>query len=450
MKADYLDHLQTPIMLINAKGELEYYNFICSHFFKLPPRKLKKIKGIGQLLKVSDFEILKHAQEALKLGAPIVSPELNLLLNEIAYTVVIKFIPLDQKVLVQILDYSIEKHLHEKYKQHILELKESHEQIVRSDKLTALGEMISGVSHEISSPLTIASDKLLSLAEHLHRKDEKSSRLDLEELTFQFKRIKQIVSNMQNLTRSSDEAVCVINIKTVIENALNFAQDLNLLSGITIELKGESYILGSALKLQQVFINLIKNSIDAFKEGAIKEKRISIHIESCTEQVVVNFMDNGPGVDESEKLFEMFYTTKKLGEGTGLGLPISQKIIESFHGSLSSVKKESGACFRIELPTLDQESFTLTNRYLTGECETEDPKILIFSKSALKLDEYFQHLKNCELIVILTSIYDEVDELAESYMVDRCFTLDEVDHRTLVFVDSVDELLKKALEEIDE
>ncbi|MAX67804.1 MAG: hypothetical protein CME66_12780 [Halobacteriovoraceae bacterium] len=106
--------------------------------------------------------------------------------------------------------------------------------------------------------------------------------------------------------------------------------------------------------------------------------------------------------------------------------------------------------FRIELPTLDQESFTLTNRYLTGECETEDPKILIFSKSALKLDEYFQHLKNCELIVILTSIYDEVDELAESYMVDRCFTLDEVDHRTLVFVDSVDELLKKALEEIDE
>jgi K+-sensing histidine kinase KdpD len=352
-------------------------------------------------------------------NSPVVSPEVDIDIIGKSNTVVLKCIPHEGKVLIHLQDFSIEKQLHEKYKNQILELKSNHEQIVKSDKLRALGELIAGISHEISSPLTVAGDTLLSLAENLHQKKYGDVESELSELETEFTRIRQIVSSMQSMAKNKEDDISVISLEESINESLGFIKELGLLENTIVYLKiHDSIILGNTGKIQQVFINLLKNSVDAISYN--DEKRIEIIIEEMDHSVFIHIKDNGVGIktSDSNELFEMFYTTKEIGEGTGLGLSISQQIVASFHGSIKIRDSKEGAHFCIEFPNIDLESFTSTNRYLTGECEVEDEKVLVYSESINELNLIYKNFLNENLILILTNKKDEYEDFCDSYMVD--------------------------------
>lgn len=424
MDFSQFDHLQNPIIVADSSGKISYHNFVCSLFFKMPPRKLKAITKITDLIKVENYLLIDELSHSREKNIPIVSPEVKIDISGIKYTVILKIIPAGEFHIIHVQDFSIEKKLHEKYKQQIIELKQTHDQIVKSDKITALGELIAGISHEISSPLTVASDKLLSITENLHLKEYKFVGVDLRDLQEEFSRIKQIVSNMQSMAKNKEEDLLVMDIRDVIKQSLAFVEDLGIMNDVEVTLNlTECFALGNDGKLQQVLINLIKNSIDALKN--IDKKRIVISLESSSQIVKINVEDNGDGIKKPGEIFEMFYTTKEYGEGTGLGLSISQKIMESFHGQILCLPNKGGANFQLELPKLDLECFTSTNRYLLGECEYEDPKVIVYASKASELDHVYQSLKEQEVVLILTNEIDNFEDLCDSYMVDFAFSFDK-------------------------
>ena len=421
---DIFDHLQNPVIVVSHEGDILYFNFVCSTYFKLPPRKITAFKNISELLVVANFDLLEGVQKSLKSDGPYVSPELALNLAESINTAVFKFIPLNNQVIIHLQDFSIEKHLHEKYKQQIIELKSTHDQIVKSDKLTALGEMIAGISHEISSPLTVAGDSLLALSNSLDEKNFVDATIQLSDLAEEFHRIKQIISNMQGLTRNREDVLTVINLSDVIKDSIDFVKGLGVLKDIKLDLQiDQTLILANAGKLQQVLINLIKNAADAM--SFVEEKKLSIHILADDFTVNINVTDTGVGIKDPEKAFEMFYTTKESGEGTGLGLAISQKVMNTFHGNITILPSDIGAKINLSLPKLDVETFTTTNRYLSGGRDTEDPKLIVFSDNVVELGQIYDHFSGDNIVLILTDNPLAFQDLCDSYMVDASMSFSE-------------------------
>ena len=128
------------------------------------------------------------------------------------------------------------------------------------------------------------------------------------------------------------------------------------------------WVMANPLKLQQVLINLIKNSFDSFKGEKRKDGKVSISLnqDDMLQSNIIQVSDNGSGIrnENQEKVFDMFFTTKSIGEGTGLGLSITKKILEAHNGSIKLQEIESGTSFQINLPIIEVGSFTQTNKHL--------------------------------------------------------------------------------------
>lgn len=425
MSLKLFDHLLNPVIVVDKSANIIYYNHICSTYFKLPPRKLKKLKSISDLLVGHNSTLLKNIETALENKTPVVSKEIEINLPEIlevSQTVILKFIPVEGQVIIHVWDFSIEKHLHEKYKKQIIELRETHDQIMKSDKLSALGELIAGIGHEISNPLTILSDRIYRMEENLLTNNSKELSKNIKDMDHGIKRINKIIANLQSFVKNQDEQLEVISLKKAIQESESFIKDLNILKEIklNIDIKDDCFMLGNEIKIQQVIINLIKNSIDALH--SIKSPQININLFNNTKEKTscLKISDNGAGIpsDMKDKLFEMFSTSKEFGEGTGLGLSISQKIIDSYHGSIVLEEREQGASFKIDLPYLDFSSFSQTNDYLNGDKDGEDKKVLIVANSDKDLNQIYQSLENANIVLILTNNFDKIQDLISFYNVD--------------------------------
>ena len=421
MSYQLYDHLQMPIIVLSKSYEIVYFNFICSPFFGLPPRKLKKCNDLSELFGNSNTKVLKLVESLSEL-APTVSEEILIQTPKQDYTVVFKLFLEKNNVVMQIQDFSIERLLHEKYKQQIIELKNTHEQIVKSDKLRALGELIAGISHEISSPLMVATDLAYELEEMIHQHKIDPSKKAVTNLQDEIARIKQIVSNMQSMSKAEAKDVEVFSLKTAVDKAISFLNDLSLLDNISVDIKlSRSFALASQSKIEQVIINLIKNSIDAISKN--EKKEIKIYSEINMHSQLIHIVDNGAGIKNTDEIFEMFYTTKEYGEGTGLGLSISQKIMEDSHGELRCEPIEQGAHFVMEFPRLDIESFTTTNEYLKGAKDYEDKKIFILGDDEGDLNELFQKLKGENVVLILCDNFEGFEALKDAYLADESYRL---------------------------
>ena len=422
MDNSVLDNLFNPIIIVDKKFKVLYFNHICSTFFKLPPRKLSKIQQVHDFIICKDNNVVKNLEQAIKQNSPVVSKEIEILLPESEndkMTVVLKMIPSDDSILINIWDVSLEKKLHEKYKEQIVQLKENHEQIVLSDKLTALGELISGIGHEVSNPLTIISDRIFSLNEALIKKDFKLLKSNLDDVDSQVRRVNKIISNLQSFVQNQDDNFEIVSIKDSITESIDFIQELNVLENIEllIKLEKDQYILGNSVKLQQVFINLIKNAIDALSKTKEPKITIELNLDEREQFIFITVEDNGPGIDEKfkEKLFEMFFTTKELGHGTGIGLSISQKIVESFYGQLCVEDGAAGAKFLVQIPFVEFSSFTKTNKYLNGAKDQEDPIVILIGDDLEKINKIFKELEKCDLVTVFTKSQNSIDQLVEFY-----------------------------------
>lgn len=433
----HYDHLLGPLFVCDSKHSIIYYNNFCSIFFKLPPRKLQKVQAMSQLFSTEDLNLEDMLLKVFKENAIQIGPEIDIKTVEASlhYTVQLKMIPLDSKhCLVQLVDFSIEKKLFEKYKDQIKELKEGHQQILMSDKLRALGELTATLGHEISNPLTVMYSRLDQLGQYAVKKNDQKIQEYLQDLNNCYHRIKKNISNIQNFVKDQESPMDICSLNSIISHVKNIVGDIEGMSSIEFSVKMDvepAWVMGDNLKLEQIIINLIKNAKDALKSSKIASPKIDLVLESSPQGHVLSIIDNGPGVDEAirEKIFDMFYTTKEMGEGTGLGLAISQKFAESFMGSLFLDQQDgtTGAVFKLVLPSIETLTFTQTNKYLMGERDIEDKKIVLFSHDVHLCDAIFQALSHCPYVIIVTTNLATLEEVIDFYLVDCVANLSDIE-----------------------
>lgn len=207
-------------------------------------------------------------------------------------------------------------------------------------RLAALGEMAGGVAHEINNPLAIIAVNAELLKNKLKAADVDSKlwMAHADKISEIVKRIARIVKSLQHLTRenSDENRVERVDLKEVIEETLDLCREkfrqreIDLQSQVPADL----WVMARHVELGQVLINLLNNAYDAVKDAAAK--RISIQTKVEAEQVMISVKDSGIGIDEetAPKLFQPFFTTKPVGEGSGLGLSISRSLLVKIGGDL--------------------------------------------------------------------------------------------------------------------
>ena len=210
-------------------------------------------------------------------------------------------------------------------------------------KLATLGEVATGVAHEINQPLTYISTTVQSLLEdfQLDDVDAESAQGRLTESYRQVDRITAIVDHLRTFGRANDTEMAPLQIETVLDSSLTLLGERIKGLGIDLRQAGEPGIpdvMGNSSQLEQVFINLFQNSIDALadtKNGAFIA--VSIRTPPDHSEAEVVFSDNGAGIapQDADRVFEPFFTTKETGKGTGLGLSIAYSIVMDHGGSIA-------------------------------------------------------------------------------------------------------------------
>jgi C4-dicarboxylate-specific signal transduction histidine kinase len=247
----------------------------------------------------------------------------------------------------------------EEVQQREQELREKQEQLVQAGKLATLGELTTGVAHELNNPLNnigLFVGNAIDLIE-LGMADPHPERVlqELHNAMRQVHKATEIISHLRTFGRATSVSREPVGITQVIRRALSLVQEQLRLRQIEVKLllpEEEVIVMGNAIQLEQVFINLLTNARDAM----VHSTRKIITIE-CTKQgsiVDIHFCDTGPGIPAGleQRIFDPFFTTKEVGAGTGLGLSITYGIIKEHQGAIVVENcSDEGALFLIQLPT---------------------------------------------------------------------------------------------------
>ena len=243
-------------------------------------------------------------------------------------------------VIISVRDITIEKKLEQ--------------QVVQSERLAAMGQMIGGVAHELNNPLT----SILGVSELLQDGETReSSRKQLGILQQQARRAAEIVQNLTYFSRPPAPGKTRIDMGEVVERTLNLQAYSLRKNNITVDFlrqPGLPYGLGDPHQLMQVFLNLILNAEQAIRE-ARDRGTLRIRLGKSNNSVWASFQDDGPGIppETLPNIFDPFYTTKRPGRGTGLGLSICKAVMKEHNGSVEAANAAGGgAVFTVTLPVM--------------------------------------------------------------------------------------------------
>lgn len=236
----------------------------------------------------------------------------------------------------------------------------SDEMCFQSNKMAALGKMAAGLAHEVNNPLAVIGEKAgwvkdLLQKENISDNDNfKEIAESINKIEFHVDRARKVTHRLLGFARRSDPVMEQVDMNKLITDSISFFSTDAHFRNIKImtELDPEMPLITSdPAQLQQVFLNIINNGVDAVeKEGWIK---VITNADKLYNKVVITFEDNGPGIDEENlnKIFDPFFTTKEPGKGTGLGLSISYQIVEYLGGNIDvKSKKNEGTKFILTLP----------------------------------------------------------------------------------------------------
>ncbi len=241
----------------------------------------------------------------------------------------------------------------------IEQLRQLNEQLVRTEKLAAMGTLSAGVAHEVNNPLASISS-LIQMMQAKPDLDE-STKEKLQLISTQIHRITQVTKDMMDFARVRPAAKSKVGINEIVETALRLAsfdksfQKLQLEKDLAENLPET---LADADQLQQVFLNLFLNARDAMPDGG----KLQIASKQFADEIEIEIADTGNGINKTDlkKIFDPFFTTKTAGKGTGLGLAVCYGIITAHGGRIeASSNKSNGTSFKIFLPT--SKNFTITN-----------------------------------------------------------------------------------------
>jgi C4-dicarboxylate-specific signal transduction histidine kinase len=233
------------------------------------------------------------------------------------------------------------------------ELQSLQRQIIRQERLAAIGVLVSGIAHELNNPL----QAVLGFAELLHmRKDlPPGAAQELALIQKESTRASAIIRNLSRFSRQTTAEATSIRLRDVVASVVELRQrklDQDSIEFAVVE-SGDPVVRAVFAELQQVVLNFVINAEQAVMQAA-EPRLISITISERDAWACLEVQDSGPGVppEDEPKLFQPFFTTKRVGEGTGLGLSVSYGIIQSHGGRIGYRRAPGGgATFYFELPT---------------------------------------------------------------------------------------------------
>ncbi|HEV2731820.1 MAG TPA: GAF domain-containing protein [Terriglobales bacterium] len=302
----------------------------------------------------------------------------------------------DENLLVAIgrqLSTTIEKvRLYEETCRAYEDLRRTQEQLLQSEKMSAIGQLIAGVAHELNNPLTA----ILGYAQLLESEGLGQRAADFVGKLFkQAQRTHRVVQNLLSFARQRTPEKQQVDVRKVLQETLGL-RDYDLrVNNIKLEPEFDPdlpAVTADPHQLEQVFLNVINNAVDAMLEAG-KGGSLKVRLYPKEGDVFAEFQDSGPGIKEPHKIFDPFYTTKDVGKGTGLGLSICYGIVKEHGGDITARNVEGGgALIEIRLPStghiatpeivplLPPREFVIEGRILLAE---DEEAVLEFERDVL-------------------------------------------------------------------
>jgi C4-dicarboxylate-specific signal transduction histidine kinase len=238
------------------------------------------------------------------------------------------------------------------------ELREKQEQLVQAAKLATLGELTTGVAHELNNPLNnigLFIGNVIDGFEFGHIEKEAALR-QLRNAMHQVHKATEIITHLRTFGRAAPVRQEPTHVNDVIEESLSLMREQLKLRSIDVVLDlspKNPLVMANSIRLEQVFMNLLTNARDALAESA--KKTLVIRSWADRDLVCLEFQDSGPGVPPGleQRIFDPFFTTKEVGAGTGLGLSITYGIVKDHEGTIRLENRPGeGATFLLEFPLL--------------------------------------------------------------------------------------------------
>ncbi len=230
------------------------------------------------------------------------------------------------------------------------DLRRTQEQLLQSEKMSAVGQLIAGVAHELNNPLTA----ILGYVQLLESENLNERAQDyLAKMFKQAQRTHRVVQNLLSFARQRKPERSEVDVQKVLEETLTL-RDYDLkVNHIVVEkdlTESVACVVADPHQIEQVFLNIINNAVDAILEARASGK-LKIKIYCDKRDVVTQFADDGPGIKDAKRIFDPFYTTKGVGKGTGLGLSICYGIVKEHGGDITAHNAaEGGAVVEVRLP----------------------------------------------------------------------------------------------------
>lgn len=237
--------------------------------------------------------------------------------------------------------------------------------LVQSSKMAALGKLAAGIAHEVNNPLAVIKEKIGWMQDLLTEEDVAKSKNMQEfedaakKIDFHVDRAKKVTHRLLGFARRMEPVREQVDINKLVDETLDFLRNeahyrnINIVTDYCADLKNT---VSDSSQLQQVFLNILNNAIDAVEKNG--EVRVSTRLSRKDQEIIVTISDNGPGIPDEvlQRIFDPFFTTKEVGKGTGLGLSISYNIIQNLGGRIMvASEKSKGTDFTIYLPVVTPE-----------------------------------------------------------------------------------------------
>lgn len=231
---------------------------------------------------------------------------------------------------------------------------------IANSKMASLGEMASGIAHEINNPLTIILNRMDQLKVMLSKPgaDMPTAIKEIDKIESTFERIAKIIRGLKAFSRNADnDPMISCDLNSIVDETLELCLERFKTHGVEIKTSGLHHLMYLSCRpsqISQVLLNLLNNSFDAISQSQAPWIHIDVRLltEKMTTYIQLNVTDSGKGIPQAiaDKMMDPFFTTKDVGQGTGLGLPISKGIIEDHSGNLWLDRESENTRFVIELP----------------------------------------------------------------------------------------------------
>ena len=223
--------------------------------------------------------------------------------------------------------------------------------LVQASKLSALGQMSAGISHELNQPLMAIRSFAENGLQFMERDKSEKATENLLRISDLARRMGRIIKNLRAFARQETESLVKIDVVAVLDSAFEMTESRLHKDGVVLQFDRPDapiWVHGGEVRMGQVFVNLITNAADAM--SVVTQKTLRVQIDHG-EKLCLQFNDTGPGIDVPDKIFDPFYSTKEVGasEGMGLGLSISYGIIQGFGGEIRGRNGSQGAEFTVQL-----------------------------------------------------------------------------------------------------